>query len=554
MMGQDTIRQRHHKTRRRSLVGVPLLTAAAMWHAPHAAAAIPLRGPDFNNDGYADAAISAPFEDNPTPTSNAGAVFFLWGSSSGLDTDPGLTGLLAQHVANVEGTGHESDHFGYSLAWGNFDGDCYDDLLVGVPFEQVGAGPTDGGAVQVFYGASTGLSVSDDEIISRESANMNDSAGANDRFGFAVAAGDFNGDGYDDAAAGSWDDDVGAVSNAGSVHIVYGSASGLSPTAGPGDAVLTQDSTSFDDSAEADDHFGNKLAAGDFNCDSYTDLAIGVWGEDSGAGAVHVVYGSSGGLSPTSVEADQVWTQDTTGVLDSSEATDGMAFSLVAGNFDGDTSSGIECEDLAIGVEGETLNGISNAGAVAVLYGSSADGLVSTDNDLWDQDDTNVDNLCEANDGFGSSLAVGYFNDDDYPDLAVGIAGEDSDGGAIHLTLGSSSGLTVTSPLDDRFWHQNTFGILDSIEAGDEFGHCISTGDFDADGYSDIGACVPGEETGATTDIGMLAVIYVTDNLSGPTISSQENWDQDALGYGSETDDEWGWAATGERHKDANCP
>ena len=53
----------------------------------------------------------------------------------------------------------------------------------------------------------------------------------------------------------------------------------------------------------------------DFNNDGYDELAIGVPGENVGsaanAGAVNVIYGSNQGLTAT---ADQLWTQDSSGV------------------------------------------------------------------------------------------------------------------------------------------------------------------------------------------------------------------------------------------------
>jgi hypothetical protein len=72
------------------------------------------------------------------------------------------------------------------------------------------------------------------------------------------------------------------------------------------------------------DRFGEALAAGDFNADGFTDLAIGVPGESasvSGDGGVGVIYGSAGGLSATATP-DQFWTQDTPDVEDAAEDFD----------------------------------------------------------------------------------------------------------------------------------------------------------------------------------------------------------------------------------------
>lgn len=67
------------------------------------------------------------------------------------------------------------------------------------------------------------------------------------------------------------------------------------------------------------------MASGDFNNDGYDDLAIGVQEESvgtiTGAGAVNVLYGSSGGLQSVSPD-DQLWHQDRTSVRETCEEDD----------------------------------------------------------------------------------------------------------------------------------------------------------------------------------------------------------------------------------------
>ncbi|HYL59241.1 MAG TPA: hypothetical protein VEU51_10245, partial [Candidatus Acidoferrales bacterium] len=116
-----------------------------------------------------------------------------------------------------------------------------------------------------------------------------------------VAKGDFNGDGIGDLAIGIPDEDLSGQTDAGAVVVIYGSAaSGLIPAGAagvPASQFWTQDSPGILDIAEAGDHFGAALAAGDFNHDGFSDLAIGVPGEDTSAGtdagAVNIIYGSA---------------------------------------------------------------------------------------------------------------------------------------------------------------------------------------------------------------------------------------------------------------------
>jgi len=85
--------------------------------------------------------------------------------------------------------------------------------------------------------------------------------------------------------------------------------------------MWTQDSPGIDDSSEVGDLFGDSLSTADFNGDGYSDLVVGVPGEN-GSGAAHIIYGSASGLHQWLVQADKMWTQDSPGVNDSSEAGD----------------------------------------------------------------------------------------------------------------------------------------------------------------------------------------------------------------------------------------
>ena len=114
-------------------------------------------------------------------------------------------------------------------------------------------------------------------------------------------------------------------------------------------------------------------------------------------GAVNVLYGSPTGLVAT---GNQLWSQDSAGVMGVAEAGDAFGFDLAAANFGNDPAA-----DLAVGVPTEDLIGSSkvNVGSVNVLYGSST-GVTSTGNQSWTQDSAGIIGIAEVGDRFGLGL------------------------------------------------------------------------------------------------------------------------------------------------------
>ena len=302
---------------------------------------------------------------------------------------------------------------------------------------------------------------------------------------------DFNGDGYADVAMGDYGEDV--VSgvdqpNAGAVNVLYGSPCGIQASVcesfGRADQFLTQDFTTHDqgDTPEGGDRFGRSLATGDFNGDSYADLAISADMEDvtnMDAGVVHVVYGTSSGLQVTS-PADQYWYEGFNNLSGDAEESDLFGRGLVAGDFDGSGQ-----DDLAIGVPGQVVGEVFAAGSVHVIYGSSA-GLDATgtsvpDDQVWSQDSMNVEEVAEDDDDFGEVLAAGRFNTDSFADLAIGVFLEDltvTDAGVLQVIHGSSNGLQAVSPAD-QLWTQDQLDAGGGgIEPQDRFGRGLAAANY----------------------------------------------------------------------------
>jgi hypothetical protein len=510
---------------------------------PDAPAAVDPRQPDFDADGYADLAIGAPHE-NIGRARDAGAVSVIHGSASGLAVSGNQ--WWRQGGPGMDGRPEDHDLFGSALAAADFDGDGFTDLAIGAHGEKV-AGRKRAGAVHVLYGSAWGLSAERDRILHQDVPGMPDRAEAGDGFGFSLAAGDFDADGFADLAVGMRFEDVGRIRDAGAVAVIRGSSSGLTPV---GSQLWHQDSPGIAGAAEAGEEMGWALATGDFDGDGHDDLAIGAAYDDHHAnrdGVVHVLFGSLGGLSS---RGSQVWSQDSPGVADRSEERDQFGQTLAAGDFDADGY-----DDLAVGVWHEDFCRICNEGAVHVLRGSRR-GLTATGSQLWTQDSPGVLDSVDPFDQFGQSLVAADLDGDGYSDLAIGSPREgppgwdvNADQGAVNVLRGSARGLTGRG---SQLWSQDSPGIAESSRRLDLFGLALGAADFDADGYDDLAVGVRYED-GRRRDSGVVHVIR--GSARGLTSRRDQLWSQDTPGMAdrAERGDGFGWALS-TRHGASGTP
>jgi len=507
---------------------------------------------DFNRDGFADLAVGVPYEDQ-NGIGSVGGVNIIYGSSAGL-TSTGDQFLDETDFGFAYGGG---DHFGWALAAGDFNGDGYSDLAIGMP-DRDGEIVANIGKVVVINGSGSGLNTLtatqlDVDVLGR--------AGA------ALVWGDFNGDGFADLAVGAPEADLigftGCIPlfqngmSVGFVQVLYGAPRGLTTFAsqrwGQFGAVGCGADFHVGDSAEDGDRFGSSLAAGDFNGDSFDDLAIGVPFEDLGlfdkqdAGMVNLVTGNISGLGHRS----QNITQDSSGVGGAAETGDQFGRVLTVGDFNGDGK-----DDLAVGIPFEDLgsNARDDAGAVQVFFGiPSPDVLVATSGSLFISQASLPGENIEAGDLFGWALAAGDFDSDGRDDLAIGSPGEAvssntiSDAGLVSVLYGSSSGPSFTRLQE---WTQDSSGVPDSAEPGDQFGYALSAWDYNFDGRSDLAIGVPFEDVLSTStgtqqiDAGAVNLIYGSPTGLSSTARPAQFWTQDSPGINdtAQTGDRFGQA------------
>ena len=368
---------------------------------------------DFNRDGYYDIAVGVPGEDDATD-SNIGAVNILYGSE---------TGFVTQSYIGYDAIGAAGDQFGAALATGDFNGDGVPDLAVGVPGydypHSEGSVDTDAGAVYVFWGLNSGLMTSTTTVYYGDDAYG--------YYGAALAAADFNGDGHDELVIGAPDHSTPAPitdpARGGTFYVL---------TLFNNNQTEWNQTSASGDGAEDGDQFGASFAVGDFNGDGHPDLAIGAPGEDwegnsislLDVGAVSVMYNDGSGLSAT--DALFLWQSDVSAGWNphnTSEALDQFGYTLTGGDFNGDGF-----DDLAIGTPYENLTidstDYTDIGLVQLVPGSTT-GITPTYQSL----DVTIFEPAQ-NQYRGYSLAAGDFNTDGTTDIAIGLPGYTTSGGA----------------------------------------------------------------------------------------------------------------------------
>jgi hypothetical protein len=449
-------------------------------------------GSDFNADGWPDLVIGVP-GDRVGGLGGAGSVLVMYGSFADQGVSARRTQVIHQNTAGVLDVAEAGDRFGTSVATGDFDGDGYHDLAVGIPGEDTPLG-TDTGAFQTFLGSPNGLTQTGGIWSYAYSATPNSRLGAS-----MVAVDMLNSfagtDGRDlklDLAIGA----PGWNQSRGRVLILAG-------------GYITDDADGLEtrsyEGTQAGAEAGTALAAGNFDGNFTTgdDLAIGEPGFDivgppaiANTGRVMVLYDASGTNTDFLFQRQSV-------IADDSEAGDRFGEVLSAGDINGDDTT-----DLVIGTPHEDMGSLADAGrAIVVIASAEEGGGFASPTTSFALDEGGA---AKANDRFGAAVAIADFGQDTVgSDIAVGVPGRAVNSRAsagrvmVWQTQNGNVPISATKSIT-----QDTSKIGDVAEAGDQFGSTLLGRHLDARNGVDLIVGVPMEDLGSLRNAGLIHFVY----------------------------------------------
>ncbi|MDQ0462607.1 Ca2+-binding RTX toxin-like protein [Caulobacter ginsengisoli] len=373
---------------------------------------------DINGDGFADIVIGS--NNVYIGGVRTGAAYVVFGSASGLPAHVDVSTLDGTNGFRLSEGAANSLLGGAVASAGDFNGDGFDDLILGDPYAS-GGGVT-GGAVWIVFGKAGGFSaVLDLSTVQGSSGQRIDGNHGGGKAGVSVAGlGDINHDGFDDVLIGRRGDPTTAT-------IVYGHATVAAP--------ITQTGTSGADTLTGD-AAADSLSGGDgndtLNGMAGADALTGGTGDDTyyvdNAGDTTV---EAGGEGYDTVRSTIAWT-----LAGNVEALvlEGSADINGTGNADNNVITGNGGANTLDGGDGaDTLNG--GAGIDSLLGGNGVDLLYGGDGVDTLDGGANGDLL---DGGIGADAMTGGSGDDTYyvddlGDTAVEAGGQGTD--VVHAAL-----------------------------------------------------------------------------------------------------------------------
>jgi hypothetical protein len=336
---------------------------------------------DVNGDDKQDLIIGA-----ANVNGNKGAVYVIFGGKGTWPANFSVGGLVGSggvrngagdtlgFVVNGENAG---DLFGSSVASRDFNGDDFDDILVGAP----GFNSNDGKAYLICGGggpwpASFNVSAlaGMPNPVTTCGIHITSPPGSGEHFGHSTAMGHTKGDYFADLIIGAPYATANGHTEAGHVYAIGGSAG---PFTSPLDATAltgmpggsAQTCGMRMDGLGDGHHTGWSVSAGDVHGDGHDDIAIGAPGADpgsrAGAGSTYVVYGAA--TQPATFNFNSVSVGSTGFRVDGKTAGENSGTSVEARC----DVNGSGVRSLVIGSPNDSPLGRAGAGTVYTVYGAT---------------------------------------------------------------------------------------------------------------------------------------------------------------------------------------
>ena len=408
---------------------------------------------DINNDGFDDLLIGA-HRANP---GQEGACYVVFGKASGFGAELELSSLNGNNGFQINGEA-PGDLSGCAVnSAGDINGDGFADIIIGA----YGADPNGSasGAAYVIFGKSGSFGTTL-ELSSLNGTNGFQVSGTvgGDSVGQAVAAaGDVNGDGFDDILVSAYYASPNG-NQSGASYVVFGRASGFASNL---QLSALDGSNGFKiNGVAAGDYAGFALSkAGDLNGDGFADIMVGAPEANGGRGNAYVIYGRlpDAAVNRTGTAADQT---------------------LAGGNFN-DRLSGLAGDDQLYGNGGnDVING--GTGFDRILAGAGNDSVTGgRQGDILDGG-AGVDTLNYAASITGVSV-----------NLQTGTAsGGDATGDVI-----SGFERTIGSSLNDTLTGSNLANILTGGLGGDSLAGGLGKDVFDFNSIAESTIALAGRDT-----------------------------------------------------------